>query len=63
MFKLTNVASDAKPASPSPAAIQNQKTEFLIQADDQATFELWKGRLEKVTRLTEENIVSTVGRL
>lgn len=58
MFKLTTVAPDAKPASPSPVAIQNQKTEFLIQADDQASFELWKSKLEKVTRPPEDNAVS-----
>lgn len=60
VFKLTTVAPDSKPASPSPMAIQNQKTEFLIQADDQTSFELWKSKLEKVTRPPEDNPVSLI---
>lgn len=58
VFKLTNMAPDSKPASPSPIAAQNQKTEFLIQADDQTSYELWKSKLEKVTRPSDECIVS-----
>lgn len=58
MFKLTTIAPDAKPASPAAVAeIQIQKTEILIQADDQASFEVWKSKLEKVTRPPEENTV------
>lgn len=59
VFKLTNVAPGSKPASPSPLATPNQKTEFLIQADDQSSYELWKGKLEKVTRPSDEGTVST----
>lgn len=55
MFKLTNVAPDTKPASPSPSAIESKKTELLIQADDQSSYELWKGKLEKVTRPSEDS--------
>lgn len=58
VFKLTNIASDTKPASPSLMATPIEKTEFLIQADDQATFELWKEKLEKLTRPPEESTVS-----
>lgn len=60
MFKLTTVSPDSKPSSPSPVAIQKQKTEFLIQADDQASFELWKSKLENVTKPPEDNTVSLV---
>lgn len=56
VFKLTNMAADTKPASPSP--VPQRKTEFLFQADDQATYEQWKNRLEKVARPSEENVVS-----
>lgn len=59
VFKLTNIAPDSKPASPLPTSIQNQKTEFLIQADDQTSYELWKSKLEKVSRSSEECNVST----
>lgn len=55
VFKLTNVAPDSKPASPSPASPENKKTEFLIQADDQPSFELWKNKLENVTRPSEDS--------
>lgn len=55
VFKLTNVASEAKPVSPSP--VPHRKTEFLFQADDQTTYEQWKNRLEKVARPSEENNV------
>lgn len=58
VFKLTNVAPGSKPASPSPLAAANQKTEFLIQADDQSSYELWKSKLEKVTRPSDEGTVS-----
>lgn len=54
------MAPDSKPASPSPVAAQNQKTEFLIQADDQTSYELWKSKLEKVTRPSDECTVSVV---
>lgn len=50
------MASDTKPASPSP--VPHRKTEFLFQADDQATYEQWKSRLEKVARPSEDNVVS-----
>lgn len=49
VFKLTNIAPDAKPASPSPTATPVQKTEFLLQADDQSSYEQWKSQLEKIT--------------
>lgn len=52
------MASDTKPASPS--SVPHRKTEFLFQADDQATYEQWKSRLEKVTRPSEENVVSFI---
>lgn len=58
VFKLTNIAPDAKPASPAPQAISNQKTELLIQADDQTSFDMWKNKLEKITRPQDEITVS-----
>lgn len=58
VFKLTNIAPDSKPASPIPLAISNQKTELLIQADDQASFDMWKSKLEKITRPQDEITVS-----
>lgn len=51
------MAPDTKPATPSP--VPHRKTEFLFQADDQAAYEQWKNRLEKVARPSEEIVVSS----
>lgn len=59
VFKLTNCTPDSKPQSPTNALTPNSsKTEFLIQTDDQTSFDSWKNALAKVARSPEENTVS-----
>lgn len=48
VFKLTTCAPKTKPPSPQPVGMAtiNTKTEFLIQTEDQSSFELWKNALQ-----------------
>lgn len=59
VFKLTNCKPDSKPQSPTNTlTTDSSKTEFLIQTDDQASFDSWKNALAKVVRTPEESTVS-----
>lgn len=58
VFKLTNFKPDSKPQSLINAlTTDSSKTEFLIQTDDQASFDSWKNALAKVARSPEINTV------
>lgn len=59
VFKLTNSIPEDKPQTPTGSpAHKPTKTEFLIQTDDQASFDLWRSKLAKEARSPDENAVS-----
>lgn len=59
VFKLTNCRSDVKAQTPTGSPAETLRTEFLIQTDDQTSFDAWKTALAKVARSPDETVVSS----